>query len=74
MPESVGRVVRWDLHAGTGAVIVEGLPGEVRVEESAVQAPGQRTLQPGELVEIDYEHTATGTYRALRVCPTDGEP
>ena len=75
MAHGVGRVVRWDAPTGTGAVVVEGLPAEVRVDEQAVEAPGDRDLEPGELVELDYERDRGGPgYRAVRVCPTDAEP
>src|SRR3954447_25228199 len=36
---AVGRVVRWDAHAGTGAVVVD-LPAEVAFDADAVHAPG----------------------------------
>ena len=71
----MGRVVRWDASSGTGAVVVEGLPAEVRVPAGAVETPGDRELMPGELVEIEYEQPAGGAgYRARRVRPTDEEP
>lgn len=75
MSSGVGRVVRWDVHAGTGAVVIEGLAAEVGIDEDVVEAPGGRDLEPGELVEVEYERSADGpAYRALRVCPTDEEP
>jgi hypothetical protein len=53
-------------------VIVDGLPAEVRVDAAVVETPDGRDLQPGELVEIEYETVPGGGYRAVRVCPTDG--
>ena len=70
----VGRVVRWDAHAGTGAVVVEGLPAEISVAAGVVDGPEERDLQPGELVELTWEHSPDGPLRATRVCPTDAEP
>ncbi len=70
----VGRVARWDSDEGTGSVVVEGLPAEVLADAGAVEVPGDRALQPGELVEVEYERSYGGPYRAVRVCPTDEEP
>ncbi len=70
----VGRVVRWDVDDGTGAVVVDGVPAEIVVAADAVEAPAARGLQPGELVEIEYARAADSPYRAVRVCPTDSEP
>jgi hypothetical protein len=68
-----GRVVRWDAHEGHGAVVVEGTAAEIEVDASAVDAPGGRVLEVGELVEVEYAHPAPGEpgLRALRACPTD---
>ena len=68
----LGRVVRWDSDDDSGGVVVDGLPAEVRVPTGVVETPDGRDLQPGELVEIEYEPAAGGGYRATRVCPTDG--
>jgi hypothetical protein len=74
MPHGMGRVVRWDVRAGTGAVVVRGLQAEVLIDEDAVETADERDLRPGELVEIEYERAADGPgYVALRVCPTDAE-
>jgi len=76
----LGRVARWDSDpdrdADLGAVIVDGLPAEVRVPQGVVETPDGRDLQPGELVEIEYSLDNAGGpgggYRATRVCPTNG--
>lgn len=68
----VGRMVRWDEDAGSGAAVVEGLPAEVQVHAGVVESPGDRPLQPGELVELEYTTTG-GRITASRVCPADGE-
>ena len=74
MAHGMGRMVRWDASARVGALVVEGLPAEVRVDEEAVDSPGDRDLEPGELVEVQYERDRAGAgYRAVRVCPTDAE-
>ncbi|MDP9416654.1 MAG: hypothetical protein M3P48_02220 [Actinomycetota bacterium] len=70
----VGRVVRWDADDGTGSVVVDGLPAEIVADADAVEVPGDRGLHPGELVEVEFEQTVGGGYRAVRVCPTDAEP
>jgi hypothetical protein len=70
--KGVGRVARWDSGDDDGGVIVDGLPAEVRVDAAVVETPDGRDLQPGELVEIEYETVPGGGYRAVRVCPTDG--
>jgi archaellum component FlaG (FlaF/FlaG flagellin family) len=69
---NVGRIVRWDEVTGSGAVVVEGLAAEIAVDLSVVDVPGDRGLQPGELVEVVFEATGAG-YTAARVCPADGE-
>lgn len=71
MTYAVGRVVRWDDGHDRGAVIVSTLPVELAVQGDVVSAPGDRTLQPGELVEIDYSVDAEGAYLVHRACPTD---
>lgn len=68
---ALGRVVRWDADDDHGAVVVDGLPAEVRVPAGVAETPAGRDLRPGELVEIEYEAVTGGGYRALRVCPTD---
>ena len=68
---ALGRVVSWDADDDNGAVVVDGLPAEVRVPPGVVETPGGRDLQPGELVEIEYEALTGGGFRAVRVCPTD---
>ncbi|RZS89646.1 hypothetical protein EV189_1417 [Motilibacter rhizosphaerae] len=70
-----GRVVRWDAHGRTGAVVVDGVPAEVEVPGSAVDAPGGRALEVGELVEVVFEPSEDGpAYVAVRACPTDEGP
>jgi hypothetical protein len=66
-----GRVVSWDSDDDSGAVVVDGLPAEVRVPSGAAQTADGRDLQPGELVEIEYSQVTGGGFRAERVCPTD---
>ena len=67
-----GRIVRWDAADGQGALVVQGEPAEVRFAAAAVQAPGGRALEPGELVEVEYASGDRGLV-ASRVCPTDEE-
>lgn len=71
MVSAVGRVVRWDEGHERGAVIVEGLPVELAVPMSVVDAPAGRMLETGEMVEIAYELDASGHYVVHRACPTD---
>ncbi len=66
--------MRWDAADGAGSVVVDGVPAEILTDAAAVEVPGDRGLQPGELVEIEYERRAAGSYHAVRVCPTDAEP
>ena len=66
-----GRVVSWDSDDDSGAVVVDGLPAEVRVPSGAAETADGRDLQPGELVELEYSEVAGGGFRAERVCPTD---
>ena len=66
-----GRVVSWDSDEDSGAVVVEGLPAEIRVPQGVAETPDSRDLQPGELVEIEYVQVPGGGFRAVRVCPTD---
>lgn len=61
----------WDSDHDSGAVVVDGLPAEIRVPPGVVATDDGRDLQPGELVEIDYDQVAGGGYRARKVCPTD---
>jgi cold shock CspA family protein len=73
MAHGYGRVVRWDASEGRGAVVIEGAAAEILVDAAAVDAPGGRGLEVGELVEVEYRHTAPGdpALRAVRACPTD---
>ena len=78
-----GRVVRWDAHAGTGALVIDSLPTEVEFDSDALDAQGRHGVEPGELVEVVYalvgppggqgeERAVAGpTYRATLVTPTD---
>ena len=67
---ATGRVVRWDAHGESGAVVVLGLAAEITVPASAVEANPGRALEPGELVEVTYAESEHGLL-ASRVCPTD---
>lgn len=71
MAYAVGRVVRWDDGRDEGAVVVSSLPVELAVPGDVVSAAGDRTLQPGELVELDYSLDDDGGYVVHRACPTD---
>jgi cold shock CspA family protein len=62
-----GRVVRWDSHAETGAVVVDELAAEVRIDAGLAV----RELQPGELVEVTVERDEHG-WRATSVALSDG--
>jgi cold shock CspA family protein len=62
-----GRVVRWDSHAETGAVVVDELAAEVRIDAGLAA----RELQPGELVEVTVERDEHG-WRATSVALADG--
>ncbi|NHC44983.1 hypothetical protein [Motilibacter aurantiacus] len=77
-----GRVVRWDAHSRTGAVVIDSLPAEVEFDADALDAPGRNAVEPGELVEVVYalvgpraqndERAVAGAaYRASKVTPTD---
>lgn len=67
-----GRVVRWDADDGSGAVVVPGEAAEVSVTAAAVEAPGGRGLQVGEMVQVTYADAGHGLV-ATRACPTDSE-
>ncbi len=70
-----GRVVRWDDAAGSGAVVVEGVLGEIELSETDITAPLARPLQPGELVDLrwtDADPDGGVAARATSATPTDG--
>lgn len=48
----VGRVVRWDAAADSGAVVVDGVPAEVLVPPGATA----EELAPGDIVELRWRH------------------
>ena len=70
--KSLGTVVRWDDAQGRGFIESPDLPGDCWVEADVVRrSTGGGTLRAGQVVDVEWEESAGGGVRAMRVTPRD---
>jgi hypothetical protein len=73
---TVGTVIRWDEERQRGIVEAPDLPGECRVDGSALEAGGvDGGLRAGQIVEFDWTESAEdgALLRATRVVRRDDQ-
>ena len=68
----LGTVVRWDDEQGRGFIELPDLPGQCWIDAAVVHhSTGAGTLRAGQVVEVEWEESADGVLRAVRVAPRE---
>ena len=71
-----GTVRAWNAGEGWGVVDSASTPGGCWTHVSHIAVPGFRSLEPGQLVDLEWESAQQDGYafRAVRVCPRERQP